>query len=469
MTYGAASPAFDPRAEAEAERRRRARAKEGGAATVVPFPAWLFDTSPSYRWDWPHMRHIQQALEAVSSGALMRLMLFLPPRHGKSECVTVRYPVWRLEQQPELRVIVGAYNQTLASSFSRKARKIAMGRFPLSQERTAVEDWQTPAGGGIRAAGVGAGVTGRGADLVIIDDPVKNREEAESAAYRDRVWDWYTDDLYTRLEPGAALILIMTRWHEDDLAGRILTSERASDWHIISLPAFAEDNDPLGRAAGAALCPERYDEAALGAIREVLGTRSFTALYQQRPQPAEGALFKRQWFNIVDHAPEGLTWVRYYDLAASVKTTADYTASAAAALGDDGVLYIRDMVRGRWEWPDAKKIITQTMQHEPHTQHAIEEAMHGLAALQELHRDPSLVNISLRGVRVDKDKVSRALPWAARAEAGKVALVQGAWIPAFIDEVCQFPQGAHDDQIDTVSGGVQMLGRGSNSAVGAFI
>lgn len=438
------------------------------AAGVAPFSTWLGEVSPAYRWDWPHLQKIQEVLEQVTSGAARRLMLFVPPRHGKSEMTTVRYPVWRLERDPNLRVIIGAYNQTLASSFSRKARKLALTRFTLAHERTAVEDWQTPDGGGMRAAGVGAGVTGRGADLVIIDDPVKNREEAESATYRDRVWDWYTDDLYTRLEPGAALILIMTRWHEDDLAGRILASERASDWQMVCLPAFAEEGDPLGRSPGAALCPERYDERALGAIQEVLGTRSFTALYQQRPQPAEGALFKRQWFKVVDEAPADLRWHRYWDLAASTKTTADYTASSAEALGDDGTLYIKDMRRGRWEWPDAKRIIIQTMLAEPDTQHAIEEALHGLAALQELRRDPTLVNVTLRGVKVDRDKVSRALPWAARAEAGKVALVRGTWIGAFIDEVCQFPQGAHDDQVDTVSGGAALVGTPSAADLVGF-
>lgn len=458
-------PEIKLKAAAELELRRRAAP---AAASAHPFDAWLSSVTPSYRWDWQHLRHIQAALDMVTLGATKRLMLFVPPRHGKSEMTTVRYPVWRLEREPHLRVIIGAYNQMLANSFNRKARKIAADRFPLSSDRVAVEDWQTPEGGGIRAAGVGAGVTGRGADLVIIDDPVKNREEAESLTYRDRVWDWYTDDLYTRLEPGAALILIMTRWHEDDLAGRILASERASGWTIVNLPALAEQNDPLGRAEGAALCPERYDEQALANIREVLGSRSFAALYQQRPQPAEGALFRREWFGVpVEQAPEGLRWVRYWDLAASTKTSADYTASAALALGDDGTMYVRDMIRGRWEWPDARNIIVQTMLSEPGTTHAIEEALHGLAAIQDLRRDRTIANIALRGVRVDTDKLTRALPWAARAEARKVKLVRGAWIGAFLDEVCMFPQSTHDDQVDTVSGGVALFGQRS-SLVGAF-
>lgn len=177
-------------------------------------------------------------------------------------------------------------------------------------------------------------------------------------------------------------------------------------------------------------------------------------------EPA-GALFKRSWLEVIERAPEGLQWVRYWDLAASTKTSADYTAAAAVALGRDGSLIIRDMIRGRWEWPDAKRIIMQTMLAEPETQHAIEEAMHGLAALQEIQRERSVVNVPLRGVRVDKDKISRALPWAARAEQGKVKLVRGPWVEAFLGEVTAFPYGEHDDQVDTVSGGVALVARPS--------
>ena len=185
------------------------------------FDVWLDQVTPTWEWRWRHLVYIRTYLDRVTRGDLKRLMLFVPPRHGKSEQTTIRYPTWRLERDPTLRVIVGAYNQILANKFSRKARRIAVQRLDLSAERVAVEDWETAQGGGFRVVGVGGGITGQGGDLIIIDDPVKNREEANSQAYRDRVWEWYTDDLYTRLEPGGAIILIMTRWHEDDLAGRI--------------------------------------------------------------------------------------------------------------------------------------------------------------------------------------------------------------------------------------------------------
>ncbi len=171
----------------------------------------------------------------------------------------------------------------------------------------------------------------------------------------------------------------------------------------------------------------------------------------------EGALFRRPWFQFVETAPQDLRWYRYWDLAASIKTTADYTASCAVALGEDGVLYVRDMIHGRWEWPDAKKVIMQTMLFDPAVEHGVEEAMHGLAGIQELRREPSIANVTLRGIRVDRDKVSRALPAAARAESGKLKLVRGPWNSAFLDEACTFPHGQHDDMIDSLSGGLHMI------------
>lgn len=201
--------------------------------------------------------------------------------------------------------------------------------------------------------------------------------------------------------------------------------------------------------------------------------QAYTSEWQRQEIEGEfvdpaGALFRREWFRVVDTAPEGLWWVRYWDLAASTKSSADYTASVAVAMDHrDGCIYIRDMIRGRWEWPDARRVMVQTMQAEPNGYHVVEKALHGLAALQELRREPGVSHVALRGVDVDRDKLTRALPWAARAEAGKVALVRGNWVGAFLDEAVQFPNGQHDDQIDAVSGALPLLAR-NNSALGAF-
>lgn len=171
-----------------------------------------------------------------------------------------------------------------------------------------------------------------------------------------------------------------------------------------------------------------------------------------------GAMFRRQWFEAVERAPLGLKWSRYWDLAASTKTTADYTASVRVAM-HDGVVYIADGIHMKAEWPDVRKVITTTMLSEKDTTHGIEEALHGLAAVQELRRDPMLSGVTFRGIKVDKDKVSRAMPWAARAEAGAVKVVAGHWVKAFLDEVVAFPQGIHDDYVDAMSGAMMMMSR----------
>jgi predicted phage terminase large subunit-like protein len=583
------------------------------------FPSWLKTVSSNMTWHWEYQQLIYDKLQQVTDGTCKRLMIFLPPRHGKSELVTVRYSAWRLLNDPKLNIILGSYNQRLANRFSRKVRitledaqlkqaeeetrkderlqtrdkrlaaydstsRSQEGGFtpassssdprdprssaadsvsaltPASRRRlNTVSEWETGLGGGVRAVGVGGGITGFGADLVIIDDPVRSRAEAESRTYRDKTYEWFCDDLYTRLEPNASIILIQTRWHEDDLAGRLLKDseeEGAEKWEVISLPALAEDqialnkekddndddennvkpepvllspdgtvidpparpvqtrlyfnreewkeydqklseyqrlldeqlarekeerdrleaekkNNPqpvdiLGRFKGMPLCPERFSKEDLLRIKRKLGSYSFSALYQQRPTPPEGGLFKRKWFSrIVDRAPEGLKWVRAYDLAISTRDNADYTASFRCALDrKTGELYISDGFRKRIEFPEQKHLIIQKMYKEPNTEHGIEEALHGLAFIQELRREHRLFGCAFRGIRVTKDKFTRALSWANLAEEGKVILVKGPWIEDFLDEVTTFPNSTHDDQIDAISLAVQMLQRRKFAAFG---
>lgn len=443
--------------------------------TLPMFEEWLPETASGWRWDWPHQLLIYQRLEKITEGNSTRSMIFMPPRHSKSETVTVRYTAWRMIREPKMNVILACYNQRLANRFSRKIRGIASERIALSKDRKAVDEWETSAGGTLCAVGVGSGVTGFGADLIVIDDPVKNRAEAESPAYREAIWDWFNDDVYTRLEPNAAMVLIQTRWHEDDLAGRLLkeAANGGEHWDVLSLPALAEESsagsDPLRRLPGEALCPERFDRDALLRIKKHLGSYAFSALYQQSPVPRDGGLFKKKWFNrIVEKAPEGLRWFRGYDLAVSTRTSADLTATFRCARDSNGDLYIADGFRDRIEYPEQRKKVIELMLAERNTMHGIEEALHGRAFIQELRRDAKLSGIPLVGVRVDRDKFTRALAWAALAEAGRVVLVSGPWIEDFIDEVCTFPNGKHDDQVDAVSLAVQLLGKGADKKAYGF-
>lgn len=428
------------------------------------FQDWNERATPAWNWRWPHLDLLQRTLDQVTAGEVKRLIIQMPPRHGKSETATVRYPVYRLLDDPSCRVIIGAYNVTLAAKFGRKARTLAeRDGVPLSDSRAAADDWETTDGGGVRSVGVGSGVTGHGGDLIIIDDPVKSREEAESVTYREKVWSWYTDDLYTRLEPGAALVVIMTRWHSDDLVGRILASEDASRWTVLTLPALAEENDPLGRPVGAALCPDRYDEAALADIHRVESEYAFAALFQQRPRPRDGNMFPRDRVQIVDAVPTGGRRVRYWDKGAT-DGKGDPTAGVRMAYVG-GLVYVEDAVRVQLAADRRNALMRQTADLEAGVPQRVEQEP-GSGGKESAETTVRL--LAGHAVTVEKvtgDKVTRADPFAAQWQAGNVRLVRGEWNRRYLDELETFPNGVHDDQVDASSGAFNYLTLGSRLLV----
>jgi predicted phage terminase large subunit-like protein len=234
---------------------------------------------------------------------------------------------------------------------------------------------------------------------------------------------------------------------------------------VVELPAIAEAADPLGRAEGEALWPARWPLVELEPIRGV-SERSWLAKYQQKPRPAEGSIFKKPWLRVIDAAPAGLKWVRYYDLAYSLKQQADNTSTIAGAFGPDGTLYLRRGRAGKMESPDARKMVKELMLDERDTRHGVEAKVHGAPMVQELMRDKELIGISLRAINVHVDKIARAQPVADRAEMGKLAFVRetvndDAWIADWIDEMCAFPFAAHDDRVDAVSGVFAMMSTGT--------
>lgn len=454
----------------EFHRRNLKVASNGG--DISPFPDWLKQVSPQWVWDWEWQQYVQEHLRALTEGEIRRLAVFLPPQHGKSHMVTVRYPVWRLEREPSLRVVIGCYNQLHATRFSRWARRLAAGRIGIYDDRRAAHEWETLGGGGMIAVGVGAGITGNPCDLLIIDDPVKSREEAESEVYRERVWDWYTDDLYTRLQQNASIVLIQTRWHEDDLAGRILSSPDARNWTVISLPAEAEDDDPLGRLPGEPLCPERFDYDALQDRKRVLGSYSFSALYQQRPAPLEGARFRQSWFRyftqggefyslkrpggVVHNVPVGDCWrFQTIDPAATEKDTSDWFVCSTWDVTPERDLLLLDVFRERAETTKHEEICLTLFDRLKPDFVGVEKTTYGLNIIQRL----LMLGLPVIELKADRDKLSRSLTIQTRYEAGTVYhLADAPWLDVAESELLGFPTAKHDDFVDTASyAGVVLL------------
>ncbi len=297
-----------------------------------------------------HLEFLCEKLEAVERGDIRRLMIFMPPRHGKSETASRKFPAWFLGRHPDWNVILASYAYTLTRSFSRDIRDVMESRkykivFPIATrwDSRSVNDWDIAFHkGGLLASGVGGAITGYGAHLFLIDDPVKNQEEADSLIIRDKIWDWYRSVVLTRLEPNSRLVLIMTRWNLDDLAGRILANEK--DWVVVNLPALAEDNDPLGRKVGEALWPERYDCQTLLGIKERVGSRIWNALYQGNPLGPEAQKFRREWFQWYDNAPVYTKAIGGgIDTATSLKSSNDNTSMVDVIRGEDNYLYVDDV------------------------------------------------------------------------------------------------------------------------------
>jgi predicted phage terminase large subunit-like protein len=430
-----------------------------------PVPNSYLDYLPkisprSWAYDGQHHKLIADHLDAVTRGEIDRLAIFMPPRHGKTETVTIRYPVYRLEKDPTIRCLITGYNERIARKFSRRARNLAKPRIALSSDKTGVDEWESAAGGGVVARGVGTPPTGFGFNVILIDDPIKSRQEAESTTYRENVFDWYTDDLYTRLEPGGALILTLTRWHHDDLAARAIASE-PSRWTILRLPALAEENDPIGRQPGAALWPERFNEEQLERIKSVQqrtdGAYSFEALYQQNPTPREGAFFKVSKIEIIDAAPTGLRMCRAWDLAAS--TDGDYTVGVKVGVDHMNNFVVLDVVRGRWLPDERDAVMKQTagLDGKECVIHLVQDP--GQAGVDQIKRlTKMLAGYRLRADRPTGSKEVRADGAASQVNVGNVKmLLNPKWNAAFIEELRTFPLGANDDIVDSFSDAITAL------------
>lgn len=451
------------RAQAELSRRKAARS---GCLAFTQY------TMPGYRVG-PQHQLLCEKLDAVERGEIKRLMVFMPPRHGKSELTSKRFPAWFLGRNPGKQVITASYSADLAQDFGRHARNIVASSefaalFPgvgVAGDSAARDKWHTTKGGVYTAAGVAGSLTGKGAHVALIDDPIKGRQEAESDTVRNAAWDWYRSVLRTRLMPGGAIVLVLTRWHPDDLAGRLLEEMQngtGESWDVLSLPAIADSaDDALGRQIGEPLWPGVFDLAELEAIKKAIGPRDWSSLYQQQPTPGEGTLFKAATIPVVDAAPTGGTLVRRWDLAATKQIGSrdpDWTVGVKMARYPDGRFGVLDVVRLRGDPTEVEAAITSMASLDGVGTEIVLPQDPGQAGVaQARYLTGRLAGYRVRAIRETGDKATRAAPFASQANAGNVFLVRAPWNRAFLEELQQFPSGSHDDQVDAAAGAFSEL------------
>lgn len=462
---------------------RRARS-EG----LLPF---TLHTKPNYLAGWFHQELAEKLtafLWACVRRESPRLMVLAPPRHGKSELISRRFPAFALGHCPDFEIIGASYSMTLAERMNRDVQRIIDSKAyaevfpgtripergkPNREGKTRNNDLVEvlERAGSYRAAGARVGISGMGMHIGLIDDPIKDAKEAGSQTIRDDVWDWYVSTFYSRLAPGGGILIVQTRWHEDDLAGRLIAaSERAKAgqdedadvFEIVEYPAIAT-RDEEHRKEGEALHPERYDIAALRRIRKTVGSYYWAALYQQKPAPAEGDVFRSAWWKFWRALPP-IQMVRLYaDTALKTKEANDFSVFQAWGLGSDGRIYLLDQVRGKWESPELKaqavafwaKWSRQPMgEHIPSAMSfSIEDKASGTGLVQSLQRETA---IPVLPIPRDVDKLVRARSGAPSIEAGNVWLPDPdaqptEWLSDYLAEFAAFTAAmSHrfDDQID---------------------
>ncbi len=400
-----------------------------------------------------------------------RLIISWPPRHGKSRLATIATPIWCLENFPDREIILSTYGDSLSTDFGREVRDIFNANTHLLDERIrkdvkSVGKFMTTKGGGMLSVGLGGPITGKGADIFLIDDYIKTMAEALSKTKRDADWEWFTGTAYHRLEPGGSMIIIATRWHHDDLIGRILknfgTTDEGGEWDYIKFQAIAGENDPLGREPGAPLFPERYDREQLEDRKKVLGTLFFNALFQQEPDDDESKLTDRNWIEIVDEVPdaEELIYARIWDFGGGKGKENDPSCGTLVAVNQrTQQMWVLDIWRKRTT-PETVEVAVQgrAATDGVDTRVIIEQEPGASGAQVVTHYKVNVLpEYKVEGSTTTTNKVTRAMPMLAAAEAGKVKILKGHWNEDFLSEFDNFPAGDHDDQVDTLAIGYNTL------------
>ncbi|MEP9368666.1 phage terminase large subunit [Xanthobacter sp. VNH20] len=408
-----------------------------------------------------------EKLEALARGDINRLALFLPPGSAKSTYASVLFPPWYLSGHPQSNILAASHTTELAEKWGRRVRNLIADNaselaVSISGDNQAAGRWALSSGAEYYAAGVGTGIAGFRAKLGIIDDPVRSRQDADSELIRDRIWDWYINDFTTRLVPGAAQLLIQTRWHEDDLAGRALQHD---DWEVVSLPAIAEAGDMLGREIGEPLWSDGdYGYGAqLLELRGKTPARTWSALYQQRPAPEEGDYFRSEWLRTCSHLPDRRTLTIYG--ASDYAVTAgggDYTVHVVVGLDPEGRMYLLDLWRGQADsarWVEA--LCDMIVQWKP-LAWAEEQGQirAGIGPFLEMRMRSRSAYVHREQFPTRGDKAVRAQSIRGRMSLnGLYVDARAPFLEALRSEMLSFPAGKHDDQVDALGLVGQLLDR----------
>ena len=413
-----------------------------------------------------HLRFLSDQLVRLEQRKIRKLVVSMPPRHGKSWTISYFFPVWYLARHPRDRVILAGYGEFFAKEWGARVRDSILEHgddlnLQVHPDKTAANNWELTAGGGMICVGVGGSLVGRGANVLVIDDPIKNEEESYSQVYRDKMWEWWQATAFTRLEPNGVVCVVATRWHEDDLIGRILSNDADSEWEILNLPALAGDEDQLGRKLGEPLWPEHFPDDPDYAKRQgSLSPYWWSAQFQGRPTPEGGGILKREWFQFYHTLPETLDqMIQSWDLSLKDKETSDYSVGQVwARKGAD--LFLVNQVRGHFSMDRVIHHMKSFMTQYPKAAaKLVEDSAMGPILKQSLQHDVGgIIPIPARGSK--RSRAEAAVPflqghnvYLPESQTG----TKSRWVQEFWEECGAFPKGVHDDQVDAFTQAVAFL------------
>lgn len=446
------------------------------------FGSFFSAYAPNHPYIWgPHTLAIidllQGILEDVEQGRSRYACIVVPPRHGKSDIASRRFPAWTLLRNPDFEVILASYADSLARIMSRSARACFRSAAPmydlaLSRDQNTVTHWATDKGGSMRVLGLGGGATGHGAHVLIIDDYLKNRQEAESEAIREKVWASFRNDLFTRLAPVHAVVIVANRWHVDDLVGRVLDEpKRDGDFPAFEVHRFAGWDKERGW-----LFPQRFTAKYYRTLKGVLGRYGWQSLVQGNPQARHGNLWRidRCRFVTADEFPSDLLWCRGWDLASTMrqrtKDDPDYTVGVKIGwrMSPDGLpeVWVSDLIRGQWEAPERNRRIVDAGRSDGPSCIVQVEAV---AGYKDAWKEVAALLNGVAAVNASQpraDLVARGASLEPVFEAGNVFVKTAPWNDDFVDELMAFPGGRHDDQAAALITAFEGLTVGADTYIG---